>query len=138
MRSNRFVPSTQVCSQKANGLSGSPDHKTRSASFPCSMLPVRSPMPSCFAGLIVTNSSAFVGGRFPYFTAFAASVLRCRASSFESELKDINTPWPRIIAPSHGIASITSILYAHQSLKHDPPAPCRAIASATLYPSKMC
>ena len=37
----------------------------------------------------------------------------------------------------YGIASFTSNLYPHQSEKVDPPTPCSAILSATLYPSKM-
>lgn len=64
--------------------------------------------------------------------AFAASMFMRRASSSESLLKLTTTPARCSMAPFHGIASMTSILYAHQSLKLDAPAPCAAISGATL------
>ena len=131
-------PSTNVRSHRDIGLSGEPDHTARSASFPSVIEPTLSSIFSCFAGLIVTNASASLGSSPPYFTALPASAFIRRASSSESELKLTVIPASCMIAPSYGIASYTSHLYAHQSLKHDPPIADLRIASATLYPSSTC
>ena len=68
------------------GESGLPFQIAKSASLPTSSEPTRPSTLSCLAGFRVTNLIASSGGTPPYLIAFAASVLRRRASSSESEL----------------------------------------------------
>jgi hypothetical protein len=55
-------------------------------------------MPSCLAGLMVTSERASVSLRPPYFMALAASVLRCRINSAESEFSETSTPLRTMMA----------------------------------------
>ena len=105
---------------------------TTSASLPTSSEPTRLSMRSCFAGLIVTIANASSSVMPPHFIVFAASVLRRRACSALSELIETRTPFFVMIAALCGMASMASTLYAHQSEKVEPPAPCAAISLATL------
>src|SRR5262249_16238312 len=129
---------TYVASQRERLDIGGPDHTAKSASLPVSSDPTRLSIWSCLAGLIVTNFSASSGLRPPYLTPLPASTFRRRASSSQPELNETETPGSAMIGPAAGIASCTSTLYAHQSLKHEPPPECLAISSATLYPSSTC
>src|SRR5258708_4390956 len=104
-RSKYTSPSISTFSTLAKFESGCLSKITRSASFPISMEPTRLSMASCFAGLMVTSDSASVSFSPPYFMALAASVLRWRISSAESELSETTRPLRTMMAALYGMAS---------------------------------
>ena len=115
---------------------GSRFQTVKSASLPTSSEPVGDQSP--IVGRVQRDElQASWGSMPPYFTALAASPCIRRASSLESELNELHphlmhdpsVPRNRIhhfhfVGPPVGEAAA--------------PAPCSAMASATLYPSRMC
>src|SRR6185295_2253804 len=116
-------PSMNVVSQLAKTLSGWALQMARSASLPTSSDPTFLSMPSCSAPLYVMVLSASSSVMPPYFTSLAASMLRRRTRSSESELIVCTTPWRIMMALLYGIASYASILYDQLSANELAPAP---------------
>ena len=102
---NSTSPSTTVNRFTAKVLSGWRSNTAKSASFPTSMEPTRSPIPRWIAALIVIVASACSSVIPPHFTVFAASWFRWRASSALSELMETSTPRSAMSAALWGMAS---------------------------------
>src|SRR5262245_21323740 len=121
-----------VVSQLENTLSGWPLQMAISASLPTSIEPTRFSTPSCAAPLYVMVLSASSSVSPPYRMSFAASMLRRRTRSSESELMVCSTPCRIMMALLYGMASYASILYDQLSANDDAPAPYFEISDAIL------